>query len=247
MSTNLMWHDLERCLRRTPPQVLALMKGVGAELFVAGGFVRACVSGEEINDIDLFCPEKEKALAWARQLLAQGGTSVHETDNAATVLGYKYPLQFIHRWTYTYPSMALNSFDFTISMAGFWAQRFPNMEQTTWQSACHERFYADVAAKRMIYTSPTREEEAGGSLLRVLKFYQRGYRIPLNSMGAVISRIIKGIDFAHLPTRPATHKKAPYTREEAITVAVIQLLREVDPEIDPNHIAHLPSEEEGQA
>ena len=43
---------------------------------------------------------------------------------------------------------------------------------------CNIRFYPDLAARRLVYTSPLRNEDAGGSILRVLKFYQRGYRIP---------------------------------------------------------------------
>jgi hypothetical protein len=248
MTRELMWHDLERCLRRCPTIVLELLKRHAGLAFIAGGFVRACVSGEEISDIDIFASEKEQAEAWAGEIRIDKSAPLWRTPNAITVCGqgHRYPVQFIHRWTFSNPFRALNSFDFTISKAAFWADpQLVMLNAVPWKSACDERFYADLAAKRLIYTSPIREEEPGGSLLRVLKFYQRGYRIPLNSLGAVVGRCIKGVDFEHLPQRKREPShKPPYTREQAIAVAVTQLLREVDPEIDPNHIAHLPSDEE---
>ena len=100
------------------------------------------------------------------------------------------------------------------------------------------RFYEDLAAKRLRYTSPQRNEDAGGSMLRVLKFYQRGYRIPLNCLGAVVSRLVKGIDF------DAVSGGTEATREKQIAKVISGLLREVDPNVDPEHIAHLPSIED---
>ena len=241
----LVWHDLQRCLLRCPPEVLALLKRHPDETFVAGGFVRASVSEEEISDVDIFVNSQEKAVAFAAELAAAPDRKIITTGNAITVIGGKLPVQFISRWTFTSAVSALVSFDFTIAMSAFWAHdpKYPGAV-IEWLSACHEDFYADLAAKRLMYTAPSRIEEAGGSLLRVLKFYQRGYRIPLDSMGMVIARIIGAIEFDKLPQRPSSSKKAPYTREQAIGAAVRKLLVEVDPSIDPNHIAHLPSPDE---
>ena len=36
-----------------------------------------------------------------------------------------------------------------------------------------DEFYPDLAARRLVYTAPVRDEEAGGSLLRVRKFIER--------------------------------------------------------------------------
>ena len=100
-----------------------------------------------------------------------------------------------------------------------------------------DRFYADLAAKRLIYRSPLRNEDAGGSLLRVLKFYQRGYRIPLNSLGAVIARLVNAVDEEKIGAFAGNH-------EQKLAKVLTALLHEVDPAIDPEHIAHLPSDEE---
>jgi hypothetical protein len=141
----------------------------------------------------------------------------------------------------------MESFDFTIAMAGFWWN--PTGEEETyiensevktrpagrWDSICDEHFYEDLAAKRLRYTCPQRNEDAGGSMLRVLKFYQRGYRIPLDSLGAVISRLVMGVD------QNAIVDGAEETIERQWAKVLTGLLREVDPNVDPEHIAHLPS------
>lgn len=90
------------------------------------------------------------------------------------------------------------------------------------------RFYPDLAAKRLTYCAPKRIEEAGGSLLRVLKFYRRGYIIPLDSLAAVIARL----------TSPPG---ADSSGELQVAGEYLKLLRMVDPEVDPTHEAHEPS------
>lgn len=232
---NLMWHDLQWCLRRCPDPVLDLIKKYPNALFAAGGFIRSCITNEHVSDIDLFTPSKEQARDLAQEL-ASASTSgkIHETDNAFTVKGFRTPIQFIHRWVFTKPEDALESFDFTIAMAAFWYDK-----TLGWQSCCGDRFYQDLAAKRLIYRSPIRNEDAGGSMLRVLKFYQRGYRIPLDSLGAVIARLNSGIKWDDLPIHLTGGN-----RECAVARVITGLLREVDPLIDATHAAHLPSEDD---
>lgn len=221
--TSLSPHDLLWCTRRLPRPVRDLLKKHGASVFIAGGFVRSCVTNEPINDIDVFAPTADTAKALAAELAGEGGKT-WASDNAITVKGTRPTVQFIHRWTFAAPADALASFDFTIASAAIW------WDGERWQSLCHADFYADLAARRLVYLSPSRNEDAGGSMLRVLKFYQRGYRIPLDSLGAVIARlgmgveqVKRGIDEAHLAR------------------VVTGLLREVDPLLDPDHIAHLPA------
>lgn len=205
------------------------MKAHPGELFIAGGYVRSRVSQEKVNDIDLFVPSVEKAMEFAKELVGEGNEKrIHKTQNALTVKGLGVTVQFIHRWTYTVPTDMLLDFDFTIASAAFW------YEVDRWKSACHSDFYADLAAKRLVYMAPKRAEDAGGSLLRVLKFYQRGYRIPLDSFGAVIARLVQGVDMVKIMAY-GEH------REQQMAKVLTGLLREVDPNIDPDHIAHLPS------
>lgn len=253
----LAWHDLQWCLRRAPRKVLEAMKKHGAKVMVAGGYIRSCITNEHINDIDLFVDNKDFGRTLALELAEGDEKRIHETDNAFTVKGYRYPVQIIHRWLFTSPEACILSFDFTIARAAFWCvneiigehvdpakpDELPQPTSiSTWASACDARFYPDLAGKRLIYCSPVRIEEAGGSMLRVLKFYQRGYRIPLDSLGKVISRLCMAVKWEDI------HERGDGVPPEQQAAKILSgLLREVDPNIDPSHIAHLPSEPEDGA
>lgn len=240
----LQWHDLQMCLCRAPRAVLEMMKEHGSNMICAGGFVRGCTSGETLNDMDIFSPNKSVSLLLAQLLHAKTGGQKgnwYATDNAYTVhiRGHydnrpAMPVQFIHRWSYLAPGECLASFDFTIACAAFWYDR----ESAKWTSLCDDRFYADLAAKRLVYRAPLRAEDAGGSMLRVLKFYQRGYRIPLDSLGAVVARLAVAVRWDELFNQGLTEPEI----EAKVAKVITGLLREVDPNIDPNHIAHLLSE-----
>ena len=230
--TPLSRHDLQWCIRMLPKKVLELMQARPGQVFLAGGFIRAAIAHEPINDVDLFVPSKDAAAACA---LALKGNNEHirliETENAWTVVMKPYPVQIIHRWTFNDPAACIQSFDFTIARAAIWHEG-PNAGQ--WASACDPQFYPDLAAKRLVYCKPERIEEAGGSMLRVLKFYQRGYRIPLDSLGAVIARLCQAVDWNKIDR----HNNV----EGQLGKVLTGLLREVDPNIDPLHESHLPSD-----
>ena len=135
----------------------------------------------------------------------------------------------------------IQSFDYTVAKAAVWCSGYSTLpgRNIEWKSICHDEFYADLAAKRLIYTSPQRNEDAGGSLLRMLKFYQRGYRIPLDSLAAVVARLVMGVDMDHLHAISSD-------KELAIGKILTGLLHEVDPLQDPEHLYHLPSDTELQ-
>jgi hypothetical protein len=233
----LRWHDLQWALRRAPKRVLELMKANPGRLIASGGFIRDCVNGDRVNDIDLFVTDKESAKGFAQQLAGSHANGepkpFHETENAYTITrGMGLSVQVIHRWAFTDAEALTESFDFTVAKAAFWWDS--KGETGSWQSICHQDFYADLAARRLVYVSPVRDEEPGGSMLRVLKFYQRGYRIPLDSLGAVIARLVTQVKF----------KDGRERSEKRWAHILTGLLREVDPNIDPTHVAHLPSKNE---
>lgn len=218
-------NDLYWCVRRLPKYMGRLLQE-SPGMMVGGGYIRACIAKEDIADVDVFAPSKEQAVKWAEELAAeQGDRRTHSTENAVTVCGGQLPIQFIHRWVFDSPAALINSFDFTISCAAIWW----DAEKKCWDSLCDARFYTDLAAKRLIYRSPIRVEETGGSMLRVLKYYQRGYRIPLDSLGAVIARLNTGVEGSERLVEAAEAK------------VLTGLLREVDPLVDANHACHLPS------
>lgn len=227
-------HDLHFCVNRLPKALLDAMKLHGKRIVVAGGYVRSVIANELVNDIDCFAPDRDTASLIAAGLKNNDRHRIVSTDNAFTVIGHKVPIQFIHRWTFARPEDVVPSFDFTIARAAFWW----DAGLKEWQSLCDETFYADLAAKRLVYTSPERNEDAGGSILRVFKFYQRGYRMPLDSMAAVIARLMRGVE-------PSWWRRFPdglsAPAEAELAKKLCGLLREVDPNVDPDHIMHLPS------
>jgi hypothetical protein len=219
--------SLESCdanwvVRRLPKNVRELCERHDSRLIIAGGFIRACIANEQANDIDIFSPSIGLAEEAAKEL-ANGG-EVLTTDNAFTLTGTKLSVQFIHRWTFDTAEAAIQSFDFTIARAAVY------YHDGSWCSLCDERFYPDLAARRLVYCSPIRNEDAGGSMLRVLKFYQRGYRIPLDSLGAVIARLMMAV------------KDRDDLGEPFIAKVVTGLLREVDPSITAGADSYLPAE-----
>lgn len=216
-------HDLNWCVRKLPPSLRNAMKK--NEIFVAGGFVRACITNEKINDIDIFMPTKEMAEGMAEHLAKEKKRMI-KTDNAITVKGFNPILQFVTRWVYDEPIKVIDSFDFTVCQAGFWWDHYSQK----WCSACTDGFYQDLSAKRLIYTAPVRHEDAGGSLLRVLKYYQRGYRITLDAYAGTIARLLKDINFIELLDENGEND------EVSIKTVLKGLLVEVDPSIDPDHI-----------
>ena len=232
----LAYHDLAYCLTRLPKPVTELMMKYGPWLVAAGGFIRSCVTGEPVSDLDLFADSTARAEQIAKEFA--GDHQIIVTPNTYTVPGrVSMSVQFIHRWTFPAPEKILDSFDFTISCAAFWFGW--SGTEASWVSLCDDRFYPDLASHRLYYRRPERNEDTGGSLLRVLKFYQRGYRIPLNSLGEVIARLVGRVRRDRLggvvefpDTEPGWGK------------IITGLLREVDPNVNPERLAHLPAEEE---
>jgi hypothetical protein len=215
--TSLTKNDLRFVVQRLPRDIRDLLTQHHGNLFVGGGVIRAIVAGEEPKDIDLFGADAGK-LHLIAELFAKDrpGARVHTSKNAITVITpNRLPVQFITRWTFSKGYELLRSFDFTVCQAVVW--RSGNQSNSRWESARGDSFYVDLAGRRLVYTNPVREEEAGGSLLRVLKYVKRGYSIQVSSMVDVIGRLTTAME-----TEPRL-KGLP--RAAALDI----LLREVDP------------------
>ena len=89
-----------------------------------------------------------------------------------------------------------------------------------WKSCVSDTFYSDLAAHRLVYTFPKREEAAGGSILRVRKFLQRGYNIQAWSLAGVISRLLIAVEKDSILAKEG---------ELGLAKVITGLLREVDP------------------
>lgn len=218
----LLVDDLHFVVSRLPKDVATLLKS--ERVYVAGGFIRATIAGERVADIDVLGSDKGRLDYLAKTLAVERRGRVYETDNAFTVLSPpRIPVQFIHRWLFDNPKELVASFDFTIAQAVVWWE--PDIggdsEKGVWASLVSDRYYQDLAARRLVYLSPIRKEDAGGSLLRVRKFLKAGYSIQPRSLAKVVARLVMGIDWSKLPKGES--------QEESISFVLTGLLREVDP------------------
>jgi len=202
------------------------IKGQAGRVFVAGGFIRDSIINEPPSDIDLFCARKTDADLLVISLKTLGAKLEFTSPNARSFsLENGTKIQVVTRWEFPGgPLECIREFDFTIAAAVVW------WDGAVWQSVCHDNFYPDLAARRLVYMSPCREEEAGGSFLRLLKFYRRGYSAPLSTMSQLVTRIVDKVDMGKISDNN--------TMESVIRA----LLVEVDPSMDPDHII-----EEGEA
>jgi len=228
-------YDVLRITRRLPSEVVDVLKAYPEEVFLTGGFIRSVVAGEVINDIDLIVKDIHVAGVVAGQLQGSSKKKVVKTDNAYTITRFRPAVQVIHRWTYDSAAACLAEFDFTIACSALWWAEKANGGKGAWFSLCHSDFYADLAAKRLVYLAPKRHEDAGGSMLRLLKFYRRGYTAPLTTVAGVITRTVAGVQ-----DRALVRWADEDLEDEDIARYVTGLLHEVDPDIDPDHIVHEP-------
>lgn len=212
---HLVSYDLQRLVNLLPKKLIEGMKNETLPvIYVGGGCIRSVVTGEPVNDIDIFVGSMAAADTVVTFLQEDFETIV--TDNATTIKA-PLPLQVIHRWTFESVEKVVDSFDFTICCAAV----VYNRARKNFESYVHPDFYADLAAKRLTYLSPIRNEDAGGSIIRVLKYYQKGYRIGLTSLAAVIARMIKGIEVDRLENG--------LKDEREVALILNGLLKEVDP------------------
>lgn len=130
------------------------------------------------------------------------------SQHAFNVKGMKYPVQVIRIGRPENAQQVLDSFDFSMCRAAVW---FKNSDTDGgWKSLCHDSFYEDLSAKRLVYCSPV-DENLGSSLLRLLKFYGKGFTAPNETISQIVARVAK----------------APNETVEAVAQNVNQSLRNV--------------------
>lgn len=237
--SELLPEDLNFIVRTLPKDVRKVLKE-NPGLCLAGGAIRARIAKEEINDYDLWGGDARMLKLIAESFAAKREVRLMSTDNAHTVLTQgRTPVQFIHRWVFDNPIALADSFDFSIAAAAIWwegedyqkrnDEHLELMENSGvatqeaaygWKSYCSDQFYPDLAAKRLRYLSPTRNEDAGGSFLRMTKFLGKGYTISPESLGKLVARLNQGVRYPEdFLKRPEEYQGRIYT----------SLLREVDP------------------
>ena len=234
----LIQQDLHRVMLRLPKDVAEMMKQHG--IMLAGGFIREVVAGQKPNDIDLLGPSVDRLKLAATELFhsRKKQARVLETKNAIThVAPPRTTVQFITRWTFDDPVPLMESFDFTVCQAVvYWVPGSGVHETGHWDSVVSDRFYADLASRRLTYTSPSRHEDAGGSMLRMRKFLGRGYHIDADSLAGIMARMTVRM------TDHDNFASIKYSEEGQAGILRAQL-REVDPlmvidGVDPIDVEH---------
>lgn len=178
--------DIAKCLKKIPSKLKDIVKAkYPGSVFIAGGFIRSVIMHEEIRDIDVFARDSElaKEVANGYSNSFTPPARLMETKNAITLPTKKPVVQVISRWHFSEPKGVIGSFDFVHCCAVIW------WDGENWDSACHDQYYRDLAGKHLTYTAPTRMEDPGGSMVRVLKFMRRGFRIDAENLGRVMARV----------------------------------------------------------
>ena len=286
--------DVALCVARLNPTLRNEMQGALCGVtVVAGGFVRSVVSGETVNDIDVFVTS-DVEVGVINDRMKKAGFNADISPNAQTFTQHgKTPVQVITRWMFGNsdkikelrkrggPNKAIaatmmlqevvDSFDFTVCQAGLVYIPTPIQISSpdnelfqmfggtgSWLGICSDTFYEDLCAKRLVYTKPERLEDAGGSMLRLLKYTARGYRATLDSVAAVAARWVMGTDSttSHdgkmkmdkitigVPddkTRPfSTITDLKELNEEGLAEILSGRLVEIDPPIDVSVLPYVP-------
>ena len=209
--------DLRYVVGSLPADIIALAQK--HSVIIAGGFIRETISRGEVKDIDIFGSDLGKLQRAASDLKASREAKLFESRNAITILAPpRVPVQFITRWFFKDLKECADSFDFTVCQAAIWYNSRHN--RFSWESFVPDTFYSDLAAKRLVYTRPKRNEDAGGSMIRVQKFIKRGYTIQSESLAAVMARMVCALKFS---------RSTMYDNEYRVSRALKALLLEVDP------------------
>jgi hypothetical protein len=246
--------DLNFVLMRCPRDIVKLLKANPGKLFLAGGFIRSTISGDKVSDIDLFGTSKDDLTRIAKDLTLERKGRYFATDNAITVLSPpRIPVQFITRWTFPFgeseksggwsAERLIQSFDFTVCQAVIWAEKklIPDVdlnnihpeavhkghEVIKFYSLTSDSFYPDLAARRLVYTFPQREEEAGGSFMRVIKFIKKGYNVQAPTLAGVTARILSKLTIETF-NNSIIDQEGKINERWAAKV-ITGLLRQVDP------------------
>lgn len=182
-------YNLVKIMDFIPAALRDVLEKYDNKVCLAGGCIRSIINGEEVKDWDLFITTGEPAFAHciAGFLLSSiKNSELHETANALTISSSEIiPIQIITRWIQKDAEEVINTFDFTIAQAAIWWDG-------VWKSCHADMYFADLEFKRLRYTSPVREEDCAGSMMRVIKFVARGYKIPKEQLAKVIGQVVKG-------------------------------------------------------
>lgn len=189
--TELTAQEIERVMARLPLEVARLLMNANGGLVLAGGCIRDVLDNKEPKDIDLFACNKISAEYAHTHLRKRAFKESVVTKNAFTVFGAT-PLdpcmQIIFSQPFQAPYEVMETFDFEVCKASIW---YDAIQTYNWASRISPRFREDLRDHRLTYC-PKKPIDGGDSLLRVLKFYSRGYEINYLSLAQIMLSTIEG-------------------------------------------------------
>lgn len=135
--------------------------------FVAGGALTSAFTGAPINDVDIYFKSQEDFINAVEQAYDEGLWCVSATDRAVTFAHGSSIIQLMHFDFFETPEAIFDAFDFTVAMAAY------DIDKE--EFVFHQDFLKHASQRFLRFHSGTRYPY--GSLLRVLKYQQRGYSI----------------------------------------------------------------------
>lgn len=196
--------DVLRVVDRLPNSVVGSMMAFCADsdgrcgrlqpLFLAGGFIRAVLAGEEPADIDLFTADRIRAEAAAQVSRDAFNAAMFEGERVITVTGgsTRIQMQFVSDPAYTSPEAVINSFDFTVCQAVIWNV---GAKGNRWGGMVGDEFYEHLKEKRLVYSG---SGNPVGTVSRVLKYVRRGYKIAPADYAAILANLYTSLELGEL-------------------------------------------------
>lgn len=138
-----------------------------ANAFIAGGALTSAFTGQPINDVDFYFKSKEAFMEAVAHAYSDGLWCVAATDRAVTFISNTDVIQLMHFDFFETAEAIFDAFDYTVCMAAY------DMDKK--EFIFSENFMKHAAQRHLSFHSGTRYPY--GSLLRVLKYQDRGYKI----------------------------------------------------------------------
>lgn len=135
--------------------------------FVAGGALTSAFTGMPINDVDFYFKSKEDFMEAVAEAYDNQLWCVAATDRAVTFVYKDNVVQLMHFDFFPTAEAVFDAFDYTVVMAAY------DIDNQSF--VFHEDFFKHAAQRFLRFHSGTRYPY--GSLMRVLKYQDRGYKI----------------------------------------------------------------------
>lgn len=139
---------------------------------IAGGAVTSVFTNQPINDVDFYFKTKQDFINAVGQAYEERLWCVAASDRAITFAHNEGIVQLMHFDFFEDANAVFDAFDFTVCMGAYDVDK----EEFVFQ----ENFFKHAAQRHLNFHSGTRYPY--NSLLRVLKYQDRGYRINREDM-----------------------------------------------------------------